>query len=95
MIQTILLFTLRPDVTDEQVEALRAALAAIPSEGRHNMRLGRDIGLVDRAMDLAIVTDYDDEDAYRRWFSHPEHARVRADVLAPLIVRRERCQIRI
>ena len=34
-------------------------------------------------------------DAYRRWFGHPEHARVRADVLAPLIERRERCQIRI
>ena len=41
MIQTILLFTLRPRVTDEQIEALRA------------------------------------------------------DVLAPLIERRERCQIRI
>ena len=95
MIQTILLFTLRPGVTDEQIEALRAALAAIPSEGRHNMRLGRDIGLVDGGMDLAIVTDYDDEDAYRRWFSHPEHARVRAELLAPFIERRERCQIRI
>jgi len=59
------------------------------------MRLGRDIGLVDGAMDLAIVTDYDDEDAYRQWFGHPEHALVRADVLAPLIERRERCQIRI
>ena len=54
MIQTILLFTLRPDVTDEQVE-----------------------------------------DAYRRWFGHPEHARVRAELLAPIIDRRERCQIRI
>ena len=60
MIQTILLFTLRPGVTDEQVEALRAGLAAIPFEGRRNMRLGRDIGLLDGAMDLAIVTDYDD-----------------------------------
>jgi hypothetical protein len=59
MIRTILLFALRPGVTDEQIETLRAALAAIPSEGRHNMRLGRDIGLVDGAMDLAIVTDYD------------------------------------
>ena len=95
MIQTILLFTLRPGVTDEQIGALRAALAVIPSEGRRNMRLGRDIGLVDGAMDLAIVADYDDEDAYRRWFAHPEHARVRAEVLAPLIDRRERCQIRI
>jgi hypothetical protein len=34
VIQSILLFTLRPGVTDEQVEALRAALAAIPSPGR-------------------------------------------------------------
>ena len=50
MIQSILLFTLRPGVTDEQVEALRAALAAIPSEGRRNMRLGRDIGLLDGAI---------------------------------------------
>jgi hypothetical protein len=47
VIQSILLFTLRPGVTDEQVEALRAALAAIPSEGRRAMRLGRDIGLLD------------------------------------------------
>ena len=52
-------------------------------------------GLLDGAMDLAIVTDYDDEDAYRRWLAHPEHARVRAELLAPLIGRRERCQIRI
>jgi ribosomal protein L16/L10AE len=29
MIQTILLFTLRPGVTDEQIEALRAALARL------------------------------------------------------------------
>jgi hypothetical protein len=48
VIQTILLFTLRPGVTDEQVEALRAGLAAIPFEGRRNMRLGRDIGLLGR-----------------------------------------------
>jgi hypothetical protein len=34
-------------VTDEQIEALRAGLAAIPFEGRHNMRLGRDIGRAD------------------------------------------------
>jgi hypothetical protein len=45
MIQTILLFTLRPGVTDEQIEALRDGLAAIRCEGRHTMRLGRDIGL--------------------------------------------------
>ena len=95
MIQTILLLTLRPGVTDEQIEALRAGLAAIRCEGRHTMRLGRDIGLLDGAMDLAIVADYDDEDAYRRWFAHPEHARVRQELLAPIIDRRERCQIRI
>ena len=46
-------------------------------------------------MDLAIVTDYDDEDSYRRWFAHPEHARVRAELLAPIVDRRVRCQIRI
>jgi Stress responsive A/B Barrel Domain len=95
MIQTILLFTLRPGVTDEHVEALRAGLAAIAFDGRHNMRLGRDIGLLDGTMDLAIVADYDDEDAYRRWFAHPEHARVREELLAPIVDRRERCQIRI
>lgn len=39
MIQTILLFTLRPGVTDEQIEALRAALAAIPSEGRERCQI--------------------------------------------------------
>jgi hypothetical protein len=33
VIQTILLFTLRPGVTDEQIEALRAALAPSSSAG--------------------------------------------------------------
>jgi hypothetical protein len=46
-------------------------------------------------MDLAIMADYDDEDAYRRRFGHPEHARVRDKLLAPIVDRRERCQIRI
>jgi hypothetical protein len=46
MIQTILLFTLRPGVTEEQIEALRAGLAAIPFEGRHNMRHGSTISNV-------------------------------------------------
>jgi stress responsive alpha/beta barrel protein len=95
MIQTILLFTLRPGTTDEQVDALRTGLAAIPFKGRHNMRLGRDIGLLEGTMDFAIVADYDDEETYRRWFEHPEHARVRKELLAPIIDRRERCQIRI
>jgi hypothetical protein len=51
VIQTILLFTLRPGVTDEQVEALRAAPPA-PAGGR-------------------------------------------AELLAPIVDRRVRCQIRI
>jgi hypothetical protein len=59
------------------------------------MRLGRDIGLVDGAMDLAIVTDYDDEDAYRRWFRPPGARPGPRRTARPLIDRRERCQIRI
>ena len=30
-----------------------------------------------------------------RRFAHPEHARVRDELLAPIVDRRERCQIRI
>jgi hypothetical protein len=96
VIQTILLFTLRPGVTDEQVEALRAGLAAIPFEGRRNMRLGRDIGLLDGTMDLAIVADYDDEDSYRPGGgAPPAPGGGPAELLAPIIDRRERCQIRV
>jgi hypothetical protein len=95
VIQTILLFTLKPGTSDEQVEAVRQALSAIDFKGRHNMRFGRNIGLLDGAMDLAIVSDYDDEETYRRWFEHPEHVRVRNELLAPIVDRRERCQIRL
>ena len=37
MIQTILLFTLRPGVTDEQIEALRAGLAVPQRPGPYCM----------------------------------------------------------
>lgn len=93
MIQAILLFTLPPGTSDEQVEAVRQALSAIDFKGRHNMRFGRDIGLLDGAMDRAIVAEYDDEETCRRWFEHPEHVRVRSELLAPIVDRRERCQI--
>jgi len=42
--------------------------------------------------DLAIVSDFVDEDAYRDYDADPEHNRLRRDLLGPIAEHVERCQ---
>src|SRR5579875_3927865 len=57
--------------------------------------MGMDAGLRDGNMDVAIVGDFEDEDAYRAYDADPEHNRIRRELLAPIAERVERCQYRI
>ena len=91
MLRHVLLVRLKPGVPDEQVEAFAGAIASVPFPGRHNVVVGRDIGVRPGNMDLAVSNDFPDEATYRAWGDDPEHVRVREQLLAPIADRIERC----
>ena len=86
---------LRPGTTDAQVEALRDALAAVPFERRRAFTFGRDLDLVENTVDLVMVSDFDDEQAYRDWSVDPAHRAASAEFLRPIAERVTRGQIRM
>ncbi len=91
MLRHILLIRLKPGVTAEQVGAFVRAIQAVPFPGRHNVIVGRDIGVRPGNMDLAVSNDFPDEAAFQAWGDDPEHVRVRNELLSPIAERIERC----
>lgn len=85
MIRSVIMVAVKPGVTDEQIEAFGAALAAVPFARRRAYSYGRDLGLRDDTMDLIMVSDFDDADAYRDWLVDPEHRRLTAELLHPIM----------
>ena len=75
------------------MEALAELPDRIPEIRRY--AFGADLGLAEGNYDFAVVGDFDDEDAYRRYAAHPEHQRVIAERIRPLIDSRVAVQIPI
>ena len=86
---------LKPGTTDAQMEALRDALAAVPFERRRAFTFGRDLDLVENTVDIVMISDFDDEQAYRDWSVDPSHRAVSARFLQPIAERITRGQIRM
>ena len=93
MIRSVIMVDLRPGTTDEQVTAFHDALAAVPFERRRAFTFGRDLDLVDNTVDLVMISDFDDERAYRDWSTDPAHRKVSAEYLHPIAERVTRGQI--
>lgn len=92
MIRHIVLFRLNQTATPERVEQIRAQLAALPCPGRTSFTMGPDLALRAGTMDVALVADFTDVDAFRAYDADPEHDRIRRELIAPIAERLERCQ---
>lgn len=92
MIRHIVAFRLNAQATPERVEHIRAELAGLDCPGRVAFTMGRDLGLRPGNLDLAIVADFVDTDAFVAYDTDAEHDRVRRDLIAPVVERTERCQ---
>jgi Stress responsive A/B Barrel Domain len=95
VIRSVIMVDLKAGVIDEQVTALREALAAVPFERRRSFMLGRDLNLVENTVDLVLISEFDDEQAYRDWSVDPGHRAVSAQYLRPIAERISRGQIEI
>lgn len=95
MIRSVIMVDLKPGVSDEQVAALRDALAAVPFARRRSFTLRRDLNLVENTVDLVLISEFDDEQAYRDWSVDPAHRAASAQYLRPIAERITRGQIEI
>ena len=94
MIRHVSVFTLTPDADLAQIEAGLAAVRDLVP-GILGCAYGKDLGLRTGNGGYATSFDFADEAAYRAWDTHPEHERVRRELIMPNIAGAWRAQIRI
>jgi hypothetical protein len=94
VIRHVVGLTWTPDATDTDLAALRAALADLPGQipEIRAYRFGSDLGVADGNADFAIVADFDDVDAWRRYQDHPAHRAVLTDRIRPILAARAAVQ---
>jgi hypothetical protein len=97
MIRHVVVFEWNDDVTDDHVEAVATALAALPAtiDTIRAYRFGPDAGLNQGNFDFAVSADFDDEAGYLVYRDHPAHQAFIASFLAGRITQRAAVQFRV
>lgn len=94
MIRHVSVFTLNPEADVAQIDEGLAALRDLVP-GMLGAAYGRDLGLRDGNGGYATSFDFTYEQAYQAWDRHPEHQRVRRELILPNITGVQRSQIRV
>ncbi|CAB4868415.1 unannotated protein [freshwater metagenome] len=95
MITHVALFRWKPETTAEQIARIKAALEALPAVIADivSYRCGPDLGAHGPTnMDFGIVSTFESIDGWRAYDAHPEHDRVRAEIVRPWIAERSAVQ---
>ena len=74
-------------------KALEEVVRRVP--GAAAFSYGPDAGLRAGNGGFAITFDFADEAAYRAWDTHPEHDRIRRELVLPNVSNVQRCQFRV
>jgi hypothetical protein len=95
MIRHIVLFRWKDGVTDADIATVRAGLDGLPPAIPviRTYVHGPDLRIGEGSWDYGIVADFEDADAWEVYDVDAEHARVRADIIRPLVA--ERAAVRI
>lgn len=91
----IVTFRWKSDVSSAQVDLIKEALSELPKKISviRQYRFGSDAGVsAGGNFDFAVVAEFDSENDWRIYDTHPEHNRVRAEVLVPAISERAAVQ---
>jgi len=90
----VVLFTWRPGTSDEQVRVLSDALAELPAliPEIRSYRLGPDAGVAVGNDRFAVVAEFDDIEAYKRYATDPRHRDVIERLVKPLLGTRHAVQ---
>jgi hypothetical protein len=88
-------FRWKPETTPEQIRRIQESLESLPAviPDIVTYRCGSDVGAHGAAnMDFAIVATFTSVDGWRAYDAHPEHDRVRGDIIRPWIAERAAVQ---
>ena len=88
MLRHVVLFSWKSDVSDVELRAFAEGLAALPGKipEIRSYRFGPDVGLAGGGNDdFALVADFADAEAYRRYAEHPAHRHLIAELLWPIL----------
>jgi len=93
----VVMFRWKADAGAERLTALRRALAALPGQVPEirSYRFGDDARAVEGNFDFAIVADFDDVEAWRRYVAHPAHQKLIAEHIRPILAERVAVQHRL
>jgi hypothetical protein len=94
VIRHIALLTFAEGTTDAQVQAIVDALSTLPAKipQLQSYSIGRDLGINEGNASFAVVADCATIDDYLVYRDHPEHRRVIADFITPVLAARAGAQ---
>jgi Stress responsive A/B Barrel Domain len=97
MIRHVVLFTWKPEATQEQKDRVLTELRTLPPlmAGMRAFHAGPDAGLVAGNFDFAVVSDFDDAESYLAYRGHPAHRAVIDERIAPIMASRSAIQYEI
>jgi Ser/Thr protein kinase RdoA (MazF antagonist) len=98
MLRHVVLLQWKPEIPASQVEAIAAALRALPAviPTMRHYDVGPDRGLSGAGnASFAIVADFDDEAGWRAYDVHPAHEAARADLIRPWLAGRTAVQFEV
>ena len=97
MIRHVVLFTWKPEATEEQKQAVHAELAKMPPaiDAIRAYKYGRDVGINPANSDYVVVADFDDAAGYITYRDHPAHRAMVERYVSPIVAGRAAIQFEI
>jgi endonuclease/exonuclease/phosphatase family metal-dependent hydrolase len=94
MFRHVVMIGFSEEATEEQKQALRDGLAALPEQipEIRTYRIGDDAGLAPDNYDLVVVGDFEDKEGYLTYRDHPVHQDLVKKLLRPITARRAAIQ---
>jgi Stress responsive A/B Barrel Domain len=97
VIRHVACLTWTEGATAADIEAVRAALVALPGQIPEIRAyvVGPDLEIMDGNADFVIVADFDDVDGLRRYQHHPAHRAVLEGRILPILAARAAVQVEL
>lgn len=97
MIRHIVLLTFVDTATDEQIQAVADGLSRLPARlpQLQSYLIGRDLRLNDTNATFAVTADFATVDDYVVYRDDPEHRRIIAEHISPILANRTAAQYEI
>jgi len=96
MFRHVVLMTWQDGVPEEQVRAVLDGLRLLPGEipEIRSFSFGTDAAMSEGNADIAVVADFDDEEDYLAYASHPAHLALITEYIRPILGARHAVQYR-